>query len=132
MSSVAGGADTSSSLGCIRLVWMSSEGSRIVTGTQDGIIRVWDAASGRCFCLWIDRATYFPQLPIARWPPNSRRQHGGSITVWDATTAVRSPSPLSGEPGMRIAFSPDRRRILTGGSNHVRIWTRRVVANYSH
>ncbi|KAF8716599.1 hypothetical protein AX14_012292 [Amanita brunnescens Koide BX004] len=84
----------------VNSVALSLDGSKIVSGSSDKTIRVWDASTG-----------------IEVLPP--------TIRVWDASTGNEVFPPLRGHDDsvLSIAFSPDGSKIISGSDdNTIRIW----------
>ena len=105
--------------GVTALAW-SPDGSRIATGSDDGV-RVWDAVTGEdLFSLEYSR--------LARsvaWSPDGSRIATGSdegVRVWDAVTGEDLFSLECGRGVGSVAWSPDGRRIVTGSDEGVRVW----------
>ncbi|MFI5458011.1 MAG: DUF4062 domain-containing protein [Isosphaerales bacterium] len=125
-----GGAE----LACLRghddTVWsvaFDREGRRIVSGSRDNTVRVWDAASGaELACLrghddWVNTMAFDRE---------GRRIVSGSeddtVRVWDASSGAELAC-LRGHDGwvMSVAFDREGRRIVSGGGEFdktVRVW----------
>jgi WD40 repeat protein len=114
--------------GTVEHVAFSPDGTLLVTACADGTSRVWDARTG-------DPVT--DRLPGGQWAAFSRDgryvvtagtapagQRGrGAARVWEARTgrAVTPPLPHPG-PFYRAEFSPDGRRVVTGGEGGSFVW----------
>jgi len=106
---------------------VSSDGSRIVTGNQDGPVRLWDAATGEQIGqpmlghtdeVW---ATAFDRL--AQRVVSGGRD--GKLRLWNASTGEQIGEPMTAgeDPVLCAAFSPDGRYVVSGGCDHrVRLW----------
>jgi WD40 repeat protein len=113
-------------------VAFSQDGKRIVSGGQDGTIRLWDTQASRCL-----RTFHLPPggdrysapiaekarevLPVAfspdgRWIASGAND--GTVIVWDAVSGEQKRK-LTGHAlyVAAIAFSPDGKRILSGGAD---------------
>ena len=99
-------------------VTFSPDGSKIISGSYDKTIRVWDASTGN---------EMFPPLrghdnwirAVAFSPDGSKIILGSednTIRVWDASTGIKMLPPLRGHDYgiLSIAFSPDGSKIISG------------------
>ncbi|KAF7965388.1 hypothetical protein HWV62_44069 [Athelia sp. TMB] len=108
-------------------VSFSPDGSKVVSGSRDGIVRVWDALSGQ------------PALPplqghidavysVCFSPDGSRIVSGsedGTMRVWDALSGQPALPPLQGHEGtvLSVCFSPDGSRIVSRSwAGTTRVW----------
>jgi hypothetical protein len=110
-------------------VAFSPDGTRIVTGSADQTVKVWDARTGT------------PQLELkghtswvysVAFSPDGTRIVTGSedrtARVWDARTGTPLLD-LKGHTGLvwSVAFSPDGSRIVTGSADQtVKVWDART------
>ncbi|KAL0952331.1 hypothetical protein HGRIS_006611 [Hohenbuehelia grisea] len=113
--------------GSVMSAAFSPDGTRIVSGSYDQTIRVWDASTGH---------TTMPPLEghsdtviSAAFSPDGTRIVSGSsdstIRVWDASTGHPTMPPLEGHSDKvtSVAFSPDGTRIVSGSSDRtIRVW----------
>jgi WD40 repeat protein len=118
--------------GGVLSVAFSPDGSKIVSGSDDKTIRVWDASTG---------IKMLPPLrghddsiwSVAFSPDGSKIVSGSSdktIRVWDASTGVEMLPPLRGHDGMilSVAFSPNGSKIISGSSDKtIRFWDASTV-----
>jgi WD40 repeat protein len=117
--SLRGHADT------VWAVAISPDGSRIASGGQDSIVKVWDSRSGRAR---LTLAGHTRQVSCVAFSPDSSRIVSGSVDrslkVWDASSG-RLLRTLQGhaKPVNSVAISADGRRIVSGSSdNTVKVW----------
>jgi WD40 repeat protein len=111
----------------IRSVAFSPDGSKIVSGSFDKTIRVWDASTG-IEMLPPLRGHDDRILSVAFSPDGSKIVSGSSdktIRVWDASTGVEMLPPLRGHDYLiwSVAFSPDGSKIVSGSDDKtIRVW----------
>ena len=105
----------------------SPNGTRIVSGSHDNTVRVWDADRGVQIGSPLQGHTDLVRS-VAFSPDGTRIVSGSSdetVRVWDADRGVQIGSPLQGHTDLvtSVAFSPDGTRILSGSDvNTVRVW----------
>ena len=111
----------------VRAIALSPDGTRIVSGSNDKAIRVWDAVTGqqvgdalRGHESWV--------CSVAFSPDGTRIVSGSgdkTIRVWDAVTGQQVGEALRGHEDwvFSVAFSPDGTRIVSGsGDKTIRVW----------
>ena len=112
------------SLGTLSAAY-SPDGRTIATGSYTGLIRIWDASSGRVIGIldgtkqWIWTLAYSHD---GKWL--AAADYGGFVRVWDVASGrqVHAIPAHKGRP-YAVAFSPDDRLLATGGDdNLVRLW----------
>ncbi len=111
----------------VYIVAFSPDGQRIVSGSRDKTLRLWDAATGqpvgpplRGHEDWVSSVAF---------SPDGRRIVLGSfdktLRLWDAATGQPVGEPVRGHEDAvsSVAFSPDGRRIVSGSRDKtLRLW----------
>ena len=112
-------------LDLVTTIALSPDGKRIVSGSRDKTIKVWDAQTGRCEQTLQGHQSGVLSLALS---PDGKRIVSGSndnsIKVWDAQTG-RCEQTLQGHVDwvMSVALSPDGKRIVSGSNdNSIKVW----------
>src|SRR5258706_413434 len=113
--------------GSIRSMVYSPNGARVVTGSVDKTIRIWDAETGAPVGDPLEGHTGV--VWSVAYSPDGQRVISGSvdttIRIWDAETGAPVGDSLEGGTGLvwSVAYSPDGRHITSGSNDHtIRIW----------
>ncbi|CAG7849907.1 SubName: Full=Uncharacterized protein {ECO:0000313/EMBL:CCA70337.1} [Serendipita indica DSM 11827] len=113
--------------GDVNAVAFSPDGSRIVSGSDDNTIRVWDTDTGQS--LGEPLQGHEDSVVAVAFSPDGSQIVSGSLDktlrLWDVATGEPLGEPLQGhEDGvMAVAFSPDGSQIVSGSSdNTLRLW----------
>ena len=108
-------------------VAFSPDGTRIVSGSDDNTVRLWDAATGQPIGQPLTGHT--DAVYSVAFSPDGTRIASGSrdntVRLWDAATGQPIGQPLTGHTDAvtSVAFSPDGKRIVSGSAdNTVRLW----------
>jgi WD40 repeat protein len=103
----------------VRSVALSFDGTRIVTGSDDGAARVWDAANGREIAVLRGHEWWVLGAAFSRDGRRIVTVSGDSARVWDAANG-RELAVLRGHEGhlTGAAFSPDGHLIVTTSSGN--------------
>jgi WD40 repeat protein len=131
--------------GDIKAATFSTDGARVLTGGQDGTVKLWDAATARLVRTFPGHST---EVTAVAFSPDgtrvasaaARRTAGGkTVKLWDAATG-RLILGIATEPrytfGATLAFSPDGRSLLVGDSDGtarlVEAASGRLVREFEH
>jgi len=113
--------------GWVRSVAFSPDGKRVVSGSKDKTIRIWDAQTGHPVLEPLEGHTGW--VWSVAFSPDGKRVVSGSsdntICIWDAQTGHPVLEPLEGhtDPVLSVAFSPDGKRVVSGSEDRtIRIW----------
>jgi WD40 repeat protein/class 3 adenylate cyclase len=103
----------------------SSDGAHILTGHEDGVIRLWDARTG---AEHLTLTGHTGMVRDAVFSPDGSRiataSEDGTVRLWDAETGTEQMK-LSGHAGpvRSVVWSPDGTRLVSGGNDGLpRIW----------
>jgi WD40 repeat protein len=111
--------------GAVSSVAFDATGRRIASGSQDGTVRVWDAATGgEISCL----RGHERGVTSVSFDPTGRRIASGSqdrtVRVWDAATGAEISCLRGHADWVRsVAFDPTGRHIVSGSDDGtIRVW----------
>ena len=117
--------------GMINSVAFSPDSRRILTTGDDGIVRVWDAATGAQLHDLVGRAN---RALCAMYSPDGQRiasgGFGDNVRIWNAQT-FEQVAQLGGHQAFvhSLAWGADSQRLLSCSGDHtVRIWDAQSLA----
>jgi WD40 repeat protein len=118
--------------GLVNSVALSPDGRRIVSGSDDKTIRIWEWDDAKAkFNFLTLKGNEAPVTSVAFSPDGRRIVSGsedGTIMLWDAASGKRIGSGLHSKERDRlivrtsVAFSRDGRRIVSGRSSTLQLW----------
>ncbi|KAF8879999.1 quinon protein alcohol dehydrogenase-like superfamily [Gymnopilus junonius] len=110
-----------------RTVAFSPDGQRIVSGSDDATIRVWNAATGELEGIPI--TGHGNWIMCAVFSPDGQRilsgSDDGTVCIWNAATGEIEGSPFTGHTDsvISVAFSPDGQYITSSSHDHtICVW----------
>ena len=105
----------------VQSVAFSRDGKRIVSGSGDNTVRLWDGATGKPIGEPLKGHSF--SVDSVAFSPDGKRIVSGSgdstIRLWDVETGKPIGEPLKGhrKEVSSVAFSPDGKRIVWGGDD---------------
>ena len=109
----------------VHSVAFSSDGRRVVSGSQDHTLKLWDVASGKLIRTFEGHEEGVSAVAFSR--DGARLLSGGydhTVKLWDAATG-RLIRTIKGhvEGVYSVAFSPDGTRMLSGANDStLKLW----------
>ncbi|KAE9402782.1 WD40 repeat-like protein [Gymnopus androsaceus JB14] len=109
----------------VNSVAFSPDGKRIVSGSDDWTVCIWDTETGMMIGGPLEGHTESVNSVV--FSPDGKRIMSGSVDktvcIWNAETGMMIGEPLQGHRNhvSSVAFSPDGKRIVSGSENTVHI-----------
>jgi WD40 repeat protein len=105
-------------------VAFSPDGARVLSGSADRTIKLWDAATGAMLRTFEGHSD---EVNSVVFSPDGTRVLSGSedktIKLWDAATGTMLRTVEGHYGGVKsVAFSPDGARLLSGADVRLRLW----------
>ncbi|KAE9390734.1 WD40 repeat-like protein, partial [Gymnopus androsaceus JB14] len=111
----------------VHSVTCSPDGKRIVSGSSDQTVHIWNAETG--IIIGEPLHGHIDWVVSVAFSPDGKKIVSGSsdktVCIWNAETGMIIGEPLRGHRDYvkSVAFSPDGKRIVSGSSDHtMRIW----------
>jgi WD40 repeat protein len=101
------------------------DGRRLASGSHDGMVKVWDTATGKQLLSLTGHAGWVWSMAFS--PDGERLASGsadGRVKIWDSTTGKELLSLTTDGAGSVLAFSPDGRRLAAATANNktAKVW----------
>jgi WD40 repeat protein/serine/threonine protein kinase len=108
----------------VKAVALSSDGKALLTGSEDGIARLWDMASGRQFGPEFRHGKNISGVAFA---PNGQTVVtaglDGVVQQWDRQSGKRIGTPIQHNSVIAaLALSPNGKRIATASLDEAQVW----------
>ncbi|MET0166214.1 MAG: WD40 repeat domain-containing protein, partial [Vicinamibacterales bacterium] len=115
----------------VKSVAVSRDGTRLLSGSQDKTVKLWDAATGRLLRTFEGHSE---AVTAVAFSPDGARllsgSHDKTVKLWDAASEKLIRSWEAQRLGVTaVAFSPDGKHVLSAGSdpvgrmdNSIRLW----------
>ncbi|KAJ3805075.1 hypothetical protein F5876DRAFT_1607, partial [Lentinula aff. lateritia] len=115
----------------VNSVAFSPDGTRVVSGSHNKTLRIWDARTGTQIGEPLQGHDH--SVNSVAFSPDGTRivsgSHDKTLRIWNSRTGAQIGEPLQGHDDWvsSVAFSPDGTRIVSGSHDHtLRIWDART------
>ena len=109
----------------LRSVAYSPDGSRLISGSDDRTIKIWNVSTGQCLQTLTGHTDYVWEVS---YRPDGKRIASGSfdetIKIWDADTG-KCLTTLTGHSDVvdSVAYSPSGKSLASGSDDYtIRLW----------
>lgn len=108
----------------VNSVAFSPDGTKIISGSEDGIIKIWEANSGKCIQTL---KGYSSKVESVAWSPDGKYivcgEDGGHVKMWEANSWERIKTlEINSCYAYSVAWSPDGKYIVCGESRGLKIF----------
>ena len=117
--------------GPVHTVSFSPNSKKIVSGSADGTVRIWDSRTGISICAPL--TGHMGSIYSVSFSPDGKKIVSGgddkTIRIWDAQTGKQIGEPIIGHEASvnSVSFSPDGKKIVSGSADRtIRIWDAQI------
>ena len=111
-------------------ILFSADGQRLAAGSDGGLIRIYDSASGKILVEFVGSPAGIQQIAFSPDGQRVATANNDGATIWDVTTGKKLIAFYGHGADVRlsgIAFSPDGELVATAGNDSaIRVWNSRT------